>query len=279
LANQIAMLNDQALEASEEINARRDQLDADDRAIALQREEIVASQLLGDKGFISNTQLLSLRREGAQYESRRAEGAADMSRARQNVADLRLRAETLRSSFAQEASRELRQATAEIFELRERLRPALDAQQRQRITAPISGEVVDLRVTGGVIGPREPILDIVPDNADLLVEARVNPQDVNFVRVGSYADVRLAAFRKRTTPTVGGTVTYISADRLTDVATNMPYYLVHVRVSLETLKAAGDLQLQAGMPADVFIQTTSRSALEYLLDPIVGFLQRSMREQ
>jgi epimerase transport system membrane fusion protein len=279
LANQIAMLNDQALEASEEINARRDQLDADDRAIALQSEEIVASQLLGDKGFISNTQLLSLRREGAQYESRRAEGAADMSRARQNVADLRLRAETLRSSFAQEASRELRQATAEIFELRERLRPALDAQQRQRITAPISGEVVDLRVTGGVIGPREPILDIVPDNADLLVEARVNPQDVNFVRVGSYADVRLAAFRKRTTPTVGGTVTYISADRLTDVATNMPYYLVHVRVSLETLKAAGDLQLQAGMPADVFIQTTSRSALEYLLDPIVGFLQRSMREQ
>jgi epimerase transport system membrane fusion protein len=281
LGNQTSMLNAQALEASDEIEARRAQIDADDRAIALQREEITASQLLGDKGLISNTQLLSLRRDAAQYESRRAEGAAEMSRARQNVSDFRLRAETLRSSFAQEASSEYRQATAAIFELRERLRPALDAQQRLRISAPIDGEVVDLRITsvGGVIAPRESILDIVPENADLLVKARVKPEDITSVHVDSHADVRLTAFRQRITPTVNGTVTYISADRLVDEVTNMPYYLVHVRVSLEALREAGNLQLQPGMPAMVFIRTTSRNALQYLLDPIVGFLQLSLREQ
>ena len=180
----------------------------------------------------------------------------------------------------QEAATELRPTTAQIFDLRERLRPAQDAESRQRIIAPIDGEVVDLRFTsvGAVIGPRDPILDIVPDNSDLIVEGRVRPEDISFVRQGAAADVRLTAFRQRITPTVTGTVTYIGADRLVDRAANAGYYTAHVRVTPEALREAGGLRLQAGMPAKVFIQTTSRSALQYLLDPITGFLQRSLRE-
>jgi HlyD family type I secretion membrane fusion protein len=281
LVNQIALLRNQAREARDEIKARDVQLKADDRAIKLQRDELAQNQSLANEGFVSKTRLLILQREVAQYESRRAEGAAELARAQQKVSDLELRAETLRSTFNQEASNELRQTTAAIFELRERLRPALDAEQRQRITAPSSGEVVDLRVTsvGAVIAPREPILDIVPENPDLLVEARVRPEDVNYVRTGSPADVRLTAFRQRMTPTVEGKVVYISADRLVDKTTNAPYYVVHVRVSPEALRKAGDLKLQAGMPAEVFIQTQSRNALQYMVDPVLGFLQRSLREQ
>ncbi|HXV11482.1 MAG TPA: HlyD family type I secretion periplasmic adaptor subunit [Burkholderiales bacterium] len=282
LANQISLLKSQAREARDEIKARSGQMKADDEAIKLQRQELAANASLANQGFVSKTRLLTLQREVAQYESRRAEGAAEMARAQQKVSDLELRAETLRNSFAQEASNELRQTTTAIFELRERLRPAQDAEKRQRITAPITGVVVDLRVTsvGAVIAPREPILDIVPDNADLLVEARVRPEDVTFVHVDAHADVRLTAFRQRITPTVNGTVTYISADRLVDKDNkNAPYYMVHVRVSPDSLKRAGDLQLQAGMPAEVFIQTTPRNALEYLVDPILAFLQRSLREQ
>jgi HlyD family type I secretion membrane fusion protein len=282
LANQISLLQSQAREARDEIKARSGQLKADDEAIKLQRQELAANASLANQGFVSKTRLLTLQREVAQYESRRAEGAAEMARAQQKVSDLELRTETLRSSFAQEASNELRQTTTAIFELRERLRPAQDAEKRQRITAPITGEVVDLRVTsvGAVIAPREPILDIVPENADLLVEARVRPEDVTFVHVDAHADVRLTAFRQRITPTVNGTVTYISADRLVDKDNrNAPYYMVHVRVSPDSLKRAGDLQLQAGMPAEVFIQTTPRNALQYLVDPILAFLQRSLREQ
>jgi HlyD family type I secretion membrane fusion protein len=282
LANQINLLQSQAREARDEIKARSGQMKADDEAIKLQRQELAANASLANQGFVSKTRLLTLQREVAQYESRRAEGAAEMARAQQKVSDLELRAETLRNSFAQEASNELRQTTTAIFELRERLRPAQDAEKRQRITAPITGEVVDLRVTsvGAVIAPREPILDIVPENADLLVEARVRPEDVTFVHVDAHADVRLTAFRQRITPTVNGTVTYISADRLVDKDNrNVPYYVVHVRVSPDSLKRAGDLQLQAGMPAEVFIQTTPRNALQYLVDPILAFLQRSLREQ
>jgi len=281
LTNQVTLIRNQAREARDEIKARDVQLKADDRAIKLQRDELAQNMSLAKEGFVSKTRLLVLQREVAQYESRQAEGSAELARAKQKVSDLELRAETLRSTFNQEASNELRQATAAIFELRERLRPALDAEQRQRITAPSSGEVVDLRVNsvGAVIAPREPILDIVPENPDLLVEARVRPEDVNYVKIDSPADVRLTAFRQRITPTVEGKVVYISADRLVDKTTNAPYYAVHVRVSPEALHKAGDLKLQAGMPAEVFIQTTPRNALQYLLDPILGFLQRSLREQ
>jgi HlyD family type I secretion membrane fusion protein len=226
--------------------------------------------------------MITLQRAASEYESRRAENQAELSRAKQKISDLELRAETLRNQFKQEASGELRQTTAAVFDLRERLRPALDAEERQRINAPIAGVVVDLRVTtvGAVIAPREPILDIVPENPDLLVEARVRPEDIGYIKDGAPADVRLTAFRQRITPTVDGKVVYISADRLLDrAASNTPYYTVHVRVSPEALHKAGDLKLQAGMPAEVFIQTASRNALQYLLDPVLGFLQRSLREQ
>jgi len=281
LTNQIALIRAQAREARDEINARTAQMKADDEAIKYQREELAANQSLAEQGFVSKTRLLALQRNVAEYESRRAEGAAEMARARQKVSDLELRAETLRSTFKQEASNELRQTAAAIFELRERLRPAQDAEQRQRITAPIAGEVVDLKVTsvGAVIAPREPILDIVPTDPLLLVEARVRPEDISYVRVDAPADVRLTAFRQRITPTVQGKVSYVSADRLVDKTNNTPYYVVQVHVSPEALRKAGDLKLQAGMPAEVFIQTTARNALQYLLDPILGFMQRSLREQ
>jgi len=281
LANQITLLHSQAREARGEIKARSAQMKADDETIKLQREELAANTSLANKGFVSKTRLLTLKREVAQYESRHAEGAAALAIAQQKVSDLELRAETLRSSFVQDASNELRQSTTTIFDLRERMRPAQDAEKRQRITASIAGEVVDLKVTsvGAVIAPREPLLDIVPENADLLVEARVRPEDVTFVHLDAHADVRLTGLRRRLTPTVNGTVTYISTDRLVDKErNNTPHYAVHVRVSPEALKKAGDLQLQAGMPAEVFIQTTARNALEYLVDPIVAFLQRSLRE-
>jgi len=277
---QAALIRSQIRETEGEIRARNQQIEFDGTAIRLQREELAANEALLEQRYVTKTRLLGLQRNVAELESRRGENLSELARARQKVADLELRAETLRSTFMQEAATELRQTTAQIFDLRERVRPTQDAESRQRITAPIAGEVVDLKVTtiGAVIAPRDPILDIVPENPDLIVEAHLRPEDISFVRAGAAADVRLTAFRQRITPIVPGKVTYVSADRLLDKATNTPYYLAHIRVTPEALREAGDLRLQAGMPAEVYIQTTARTALQYLLDPITGFLQRSMRE-
>jgi HlyD family type I secretion membrane fusion protein len=278
--SQVALIRAQARETEGEINGRKQQLYADGEAIRLLQEELSANAALVDEGFVSKVRILTLQRNRAELISRRGENESELSRARQKVAELQLRAETLRSTLMQEASGELSQTTAKIFDLQERVRPAQDAEERQRITAPIAGEVVDLKITsiGAVIGPREPILDIVPENPDLIVEARVRTEDIGFVHVGAEADVRLTSFRRRLTPTVPGTVVYVSADRLEDKATNTFYYTARVRVTPQVLQQAGNLLLQAGMPAEVFVKTEARTAFEYLLDPITGFLQRSMRE-
>jgi HlyD family type I secretion membrane fusion protein len=278
---QVRLIRSQIVETEAEIKVRNQQLKSDDAAIKLYREELEANQALLEQGFVSKTRLLALQRSVAEAEARRGENDAERSRARQKVEELALRAETLRSTFSQEAASELRQTTGQIFDLRERVRPAQDAEQRQRITAPSSGEIVDMRITtiGAVIAPREPILDIVPENPDLIVEARVRPEDIAFVEKDAKADVRLTSFRQRLTPTVTGKLTYVSADRLLEKDGRIAYYLAHVRVTPQALHEAGDLRLQAGMPAEVFIQTSSRTALQYLIDPITGFLQRSMRER
>ena len=132
---------------------------------------------------------------------------------------------------------------------------------------------------GAVIAPREPLLDIVPQDAFLVVETRVRPEDISYVRAGAKADVRLTGLRQRTTPSVPGTVRYVSADRVEERAGLPAYYIVHVEISAAALEQAGKLRLQAGMPAEVFIETQPRTALEYLVDPALGFLQRSLREQ
>jgi HlyD family type I secretion membrane fusion protein len=131
--------------------------------------------------------------------------------------------------------------------------------------------------SGSVIGPREVLMEIVPQDKRLIIEARIRPEDINHVRPGSEADVRLTAYQSRTTPLVPGAVTYVSGDRLVEQQTGQPYYTVHILVPEEAL-ATSSLRLQAGMPAEVFIRTDTRTALDYLLAPVTSYLRRAMRE-
>jgi len=282
LNEQTNLIRNQARETEREIEARSRQLAADERAIGLQKEELNANTALLDKGFVSRTRLLALQRSVSEYEARLGDNQAELAQARQKVVELDLKAASLRNSFAEQAASELKQTTAQIYDLQERLRPTVDASARQNVTAPIAGEVVDLKVTtvGAVIGPRDSLLEIVPENADLIIEARIRTEDINSVRVWAEADVRLIAFKQRITPVVEGKVVYVSADRLLDksASTPTPYYAVHIRVAPEALEKAGGLTLQAGMPAEVFIKCTSRTALQYLFDPLTNYLRRSMRE-
>ena len=124
----------------------------------------------------------------------------------------------MRNTYVQSATDELKEATSRMFDLEERIRPSRDASERQKITAPIAGEVVGLRIfnAGSVIGPREVLMEIVPQEKRLIVEARIRPEDINHVRQGTEADIRLTAYQSRTTPLVAGAVIYVSGDRLVD---------------------------------------------------------------
>jgi HlyD family type I secretion membrane fusion protein len=280
LHEQTRLLRQQAQQAEEESVALRRQIAAQSRGLALQREELEANKRLMAQGFVGAMRVKTVDRAAADYEARLGEQQAELAKARQRASELSLRVKTLENQFMQAAADELKESGNKLFDLEERLRPSKDAAERQRIVAPIDGEVVDLKVTsaGAIVGPRDPLLDIVPQDGKLILEGRIRTEDINFVRPGSDADVRLTAFRSRTTPVVAGKVVYVSADRLVDRASNTPYFAVHVDVPLSALKEAGDLKLQAGMPVELFIKTAERTTVEYLLDPVTAFLRRSLRE-
>jgi HlyD family type I secretion membrane fusion protein len=280
LDTQVAVLRRQIRETSEEADALAQQLKAEEEALKLQREELTLNEKLLSQGYVQKPRLLALQRGVAEYEARHGERRAEVSKARQRASELELRILTMRNAYVQSAADELKEASARIFDLEERIRPSRDASERQKISSPIAGEVVGLRVfnSGSVIGPREILMEIVPEEKRLIVEARIRPEDVNYVRAGSPADVRLTAYPTRTTPLVHGAVAYVSGDRMVEQQTGAAYYVVHVDVTEQALANAGNLKLQAGMPAEVFIRTDSRTAVDYLLAPITAYLRRAMRE-
>jgi HlyD family type I secretion membrane fusion protein len=280
LESQIAVLRKQIVETQEEANALNDQVKAEQRALELQREELRVNEELMKQNYVQKTRVITLQRAVAEYEARHGEHRAEVSKARQRASELDLRILSMRNQYRQVATDELKEASSRIFDLEERLRPSKDASERQRIVAPISGEVVGLRVftPGAVVGPRDVLLEIVPEEKRLIVEARIRPEDINHVRTGSVADIRLTAYQQRTTPLVEGTVTYVSADRLTEQQTGLAYYLINIDVPADALSAAGNLRLQAGMPAEVFVRTDSRTTLDYLLAPFTAYVRRAFRE-
>jgi HlyD family type I secretion membrane fusion protein len=280
LDGQVALLRDQIKQAAEEIAALDRQIEAEERALRLQREELAANEALVERGYVTKSRILVLQRAVAEYESRQSERRSEQAKSRQKMTDLELRILALRDNYRQAAATELKQTLGRVHELEQRLRPALDAVERQAIVAPVAGEVVALRFAtpGMVIGPREPILDIVPAEPRLVIEARIRPEDVTHVRQGVEVDIRFTSFRYRTTRLVEGRAFYVSADRLVDQATNQPYYATLIEADPQSLEAAGDLPVQAGMPAEVFVRTDARSLLEYLLDPVTAYFRRGLRE-
>jgi len=274
------VLRKQMREIAAEAAALTDQIAAEERAIALQKEELRANEELLRQNYVQKTRVLTLQRAVAEYEAKHSDHRAELARARQRMSELDLRVLTAQNTYKQSATDELKDSTSRIYDLEERLRPSRDAFERQQVLAPIAGEVVGLKVftAGAVVGPRDVLMEIVPQEKTLIIEARIRPEDVNYVHPGSEAEIRLTAYKQRTTPLVRGSVTYVSGDRMIDPQNNAPYYVVHVVVPPQALEEAGNLRMQAGMPAEVFIQTDSRTTVDYLFAPVTAYLRRAMRE-
>ena len=153
----------------------------------------------------------------------------------------------------------------------ERIRAARDVRDGADIVSPQDGVVTDLRLVtpGGVIGPGQPLMDIVPVDDELIIEARIHPDDIDVVHPGLPAEVRLTAFKRSTTPTIDGEVTYVSADMLTDPRNGETYFLSRVTPSPRSLlRSWKQMTLTPGMPAEVMIATGERRAFEYFLTPL-----------
>jgi len=278
---QVDLLQKQASEAENELQGLSSQVNATRAALDLIEQEVEATGELEKLKYVQKFELLTLKRGVEDYRTRLGEYVSEVSRTRQKILDMNLRIAGLRNEYIAEAAEDLTNVHSSIYSLIERIRPSVDAKQRQSIVAPISGTVVDMQVftVGGIIAPRERLLDIVQDDGLLIVETQVPVDSIDSISLGQPADVRLSAYSARSTPLIAGTVSYVSADRLVDERSGAAYYLTYIDLDRESLADAGEsIELYPGMPAEVFIKTGDRTALDYLLAPVTNNLRRSARQ-
>jgi HlyD family type I secretion membrane fusion protein len=281
IEGQRKILGQRVAQFREEITGLQAQIRSVDEQLRLIRDEEADLQSLLDKGLTPKSRVLSLQRRAAEIEGERGQNVAAIARARQNIAEAEIRIFELRTEQVNEVVAELRQVETELLDLEERLRAAEDVVRRIDVKSPADGFVVDMQVftTGGVIQPGQRLLDVVPGNEKLVIEARLQPTDIDVVYAGLPAQVRLSAFNQRIIPTVDGTVSWVSADRLTDETTGEAYYTARVELNDPNDPRLAGLTLQPGMPAEVLIRTGDRTLVQYLVSPVEQSISRSLREQ
>jgi HlyD family secretion protein len=274
LRRHIAQLNEEIAGLDAQIKAKASQLD-------LIARELQGVQALYDKQLVPLTRLTTLQREAARLEGERGQLLSGLAEAQAKISEEELQIVKIDQDLRTEVMKDLRESQDKEAELAERNIAAQDLANRIDMRAPTSGVINELAVhtIGGVVGPGEVIMEIVPDSDDLLIEAKLPPNDIDQVRLGQSANVRFSAFNQRTTPQLSGKVSYVSADVSHDKQTNAAFYTVRVTLPGSEIRRLGGLQLVSGMPAEVFLQTGSRTMMSYLFKPITDQLQRMFSER
>jgi membrane fusion protein, epimerase transport system len=263
-----------------EIESVRAQIVQAEHSLQLQRADLESNRALVQQGFISPSRISQLEATVSDYAARLEERRSELARAQQRLVEIQLKIETTRNEYVKAASDQLKATTQRLGEIEQEQRKSQDAAKRQVVVAPAGGEIIDLKFTsqGAVVSPGEAIADIVPRDTQLVVEARVRPEDIANVHLGQHARVKFTAFKYRNTGMVDGKVTYVAGDRLVERQTGQAYYTALIVADRERMAEFADIKLQAGMPAEVYIEGTRQTALQYLADPITTTLRRAARQ-
>ena len=256
-------------------------LDSRKSQLALVREELSHLRGLVAEGYAPRNRQLELERTVAEISSAIADLQGNTVRAQRAIGELRQRANSRRAEYRREVETQLADVDREVLAEEQKFKAVANDLERIEIKAPVDGQVVGLAVqtVGGVVQPGQKIMDIVPGNEDLLLEAHVAPHLIDRVHAGLPVDVRFNSFAHSPQLVVQGQVVSVSGDLLTDPATNMPYYLARVQLTPEGRAALGKRQLQPGMPVEVVFKTGERSMLTYLLHPLLKRMSASMKEE
>ena len=242
-------------------------------------EELEDTRALLSQGFADKTRLRELERAYATHTGEAAELTAQIASTHVQIGETRLEKIRLEREFESEVVGELAETQTAMDDVAERVRALEDVVARTTIRSPVAGIVngTQFHTVGGVISPGTAILGIVPEDDDLIVEARVSPNDIDRVALHQEATIRFSALG-RSVPTTFGRVVHLSADSFVDEASGFSYYLARVEVTREGMDDLKGLVLVPGMPAEVFITTGSRTFLEYLFKPLSNTVARSFIE-
>ncbi len=280
LNSQKAQLRQRIDQIGQETTGLTVRLKAKEEELSWIGQELIRVRNLSDQQLIQFNRLAELERLRAQLDGERGQLIAEVARTETRVTETELQILQLDQDRRTEVVTELRDVDNKLAELAEQRVSADDQLKRINILAPQSGVVHELAVhtIGGVISPSETIMQIVPVNDTLVVEARIQPADIDQLHIGQKATLRFSAFNQRTTPEIFGEVKTVAADLILNQQTGESWYTARISIPADELARLGSLPLLAGMPVEAFVQTGERTALSYLLKPLADQINRAMRE-
>ncbi|MBA5775981.1 HlyD family type I secretion periplasmic adaptor subunit [Stappia sp. F7233] len=289
LESEIATLADGINALQQRIGGSNTQLEAVRSQLALIEEELQGKTSLLKSGLIRKPEILALQRAQANLQGEIGRLTGEIGDARERIARIKEQIQVARNTTIKTVVEQLHDVNAEMDDVKERIRSARAILDRINITAPVEGVVVKLRyhTPGGVIEAGKNVLEIVPVQEELIIEVPVRPQDIDNVREGQAAVIRLTALNKRITPMIDGKVIYISADalpndkrsQLTPTTSSGPdVYVARVALDPSWVQKVPEFKPTPGMPAEVYIKTHERTFFEYLMRPIRDSMQRAFRE-
>ena len=278
---QKAQMKERIGQLREEVKGLTEQAEAKSGEIELILRELEGVRHLWSKNLIPIMRLTQLERESVRLRGERGQLIASTAQAHGKMTETELQIIQVDQDLRSEVSKELREIQGKMAELLERRVAAEDQLMRIDIRAPQSGIVHQLTVhtVGGVITASEPAMLIVPSADQLAVEVKIQPQDIDNVRLEQKAVLRFAAFNQRVTPEIDGQVSRVSADVSQDPKSGMSYYAARIQVAEDQKARLGGVRLVPGMPVEAFLQISERSVLSYLTKPLTDQIAKAWRER
>lgn len=281
VANKQTILQERISQLTNQIAGLSKQLEGVRKQIELLTQEATTVEEMVKKGYDRLPRLLGLQRALAQQYGAEGEYMANIARAKDSISEMNLQIANIDTQRMEEVETELADTRSKKAELEEQMHKSTDRLTRTVIRAPSAGIVLNVKykTAGGVVRPGEPILDIVPTEERLIIEARLSPRDIDDVHAGLEAYVIFPSFPQRRLHRITGRVIQVSADAITDDKSGERFFNVRVEVDREVLKvAAPNIELSPGLPAEIYIGTVERTVLAYLMQPLELAFERSMRE-
>ncbi len=280
LHGQIDLIREQVRQFGEQIKGLEAQSAAVSDRIAISEREYADMQALYKKNLVANSRVLDLERSLSDMKGTKADLDAKIAATQAQSAQADLQILQLRLSFERDANDKLGTAQADLLSLSQQLLDARHTLEQGLVRAPVGGVVVGLNVNtvGAVVQPGTALLEIVPVDDDLIVEARIRPVDIDNVAPDLNAEVTFPGLPRRELPRLFGTVSYVSASAMSDQRTGETYFVARVTLPPEELAKLGDHKLLPDMPAEVFIKAGEKSPLAYLTEPLVESFNHAWRE-
>lgn len=275
------LLTERVRQYDEQIRGLQAQIIAIEEQLELIEPELAGLRRLYERQLVTINRLNQMERTAVQFRGSKAALQSNIAEVRARISETREQIANLSIVQRSEAAGELATVSAQLNEQQVRLASASEAYQRSVIRAPQSGTVDRIAFTtvGSAVPANQPILELVPDRDDLVIEGRVRPQDIDRLHVDQDARITFSGLNRQTTPDVAGKVTFISPDIARDDRNGLPYYRIRVRLNPKSRGSAQAIRLRPGMPAEIFVQTGDRSVLSFLIKPLIDQIRYALRDE